>query len=87
MNEGPLWQACYTCRDYAKKRRDAIAGPLADKARKEGRDVIEVVDEYMLAAHARHTSTREPLYPGGPTSQLDPTLGRIAALMSPYKEI
>lgn len=78
-----VWQSCYTCRDYARERRDAISAPLAGKARREGRDVVEVVDEFMDAAHHRHVATREPLREGGPTRVIDPTIGRLAALLSP----
>lgn len=76
------WKSCYSCRDYAEYRREVIAKPLAVKARREGRDVIEVVDEFMLAAHDRHLNG-DPLRPGGPTRVTDPTLGRLAALLSP----
>lgn len=82
MSEQLLWQMCYTCRDYAEHRREAIAQPLADKAKREGRNVIEVVDEFMLNAHSRHMSTGEPLRPDGPTSLVDPRLRRIAMLMA-----
>ena len=75
-----IWQSCYSCRDYAQHRRDDIARPLADRARREGREVIKVVDEFMLAAHDRHM-TGEPLREGGPTRVTDPTIGRFAALM------
>lgn len=78
-----LWQVCFTCRDYAKMRRDLLAEPLANKAQKEGRDVIEVVDEFMNAAHKRHMDANSPLYPGGPSTVTDPRLSRLAALMSP----
>lgn len=76
------WQTCFSCRDYAEHRRAVIAGPLADKAKRERRDVVSVVDEFMLAAHERHLAG-EPLRPGGPTRVTDPALGRLAALMSP----
>lgn len=77
----PVWAVCYTCRDYAAHRRDVLAGPLADKARRENRDVVEVVNEFMHAAHIRHMTTKEPLRPDGPTRLIHPRLGRIAALM------
>jgi hypothetical protein len=73
-----FWKFCYTCRDYAEHRREALAVPLADKARREGRDVIEVVDEFMLAAHDRHL-TGEPLRPDGPTRVTNPDAGRLLA--------
>ena len=79
---GPIWRRCYTCCDYLEHRRDALAPALADKARAEGREVIPVVDEFMLAAHARHL-TGEPLRPDGPTRVTDPTFARLAALLSP----
>lgn len=79
---GSFWKSCYTCRDYALARREVIAVPLGDKARREGRDVIEVVDEFMAAAHRRHLNG-EPLRPGGPTRIGDPALGRLAALFAP----
>ena len=77
-----VWKSCYSCGDYATSQRERIAVPLADKARREGRDVIEVVDEFMLAAHERHIAG-EPLRPGGPTRVTDPAIGRLAALLSP----
>ncbi len=77
-----VWKSCYSCRDYAETRRHALAEPLAEKARREGRDVIEVVDEFMLAAHDRHM-TGEPLRPDGPTRVTNPEFGRLAALLSP----
>lgn len=73
-----VWKSCYSCRDYAEHRREAIAKPLADKARREGRDVLDVVDDFMLAAHRRHLDG-EPLRPGGPTQIIDPTVGRKLA--------
>ncbi len=76
------WKSCFSCRDYVERRRSVIAQPLADKARREGRDVIEVVDDFMWSAHRRHMSG-EPLREGGPTRAVDPTLGRLAALLSP----
>lgn len=81
-NVGPIWSHCYTCRDYAQKRREVIAGPLADKAQRENRDVVEVVDEFMLAAHSRHMNTREPLYTGGPTGIFNPAIRKLAALVN-----
>jgi hypothetical protein len=77
-----VWKPCYSCRDYAEHRREQLAVPLADKARREGRDVIAVVDEFMLAAHKRHMAG-EPLREGGPTRVIDPAFGRLAALLSP----
>lgn len=82
MTMRPVWMYCFTCRDYAEKRRDAIAGPLADKAMREDRKVIVVVDEFMLAAHRRHTLTGEPLLPGGPTTLMDPALRRLATMLT-----
>lgn len=76
------WQFCYSCRDYAEHRRETLAGPLADKAIRDDRDVVEVVDEFMAGAHQRHVAGT-PLRPGGPTRVLDPALGRMAALLSP----
>lgn len=76
-----IWKSCYTCRDYAEHRREVLAVPLADKARREGRDVIEVVDEFMLAAHDRHVDRGEPLRPGGPTSITSPAANRLITLM------
>lgn len=76
------WKNCYTCRDYAEHRRGAIARPLAGKANREDRNVIEVVDEFMLAAHDRHLSG-QPLREGGPTRVIDPWIGRMAAMLSP----
>lgn len=76
------WKSCYSCRDYAEHRRDALAEPLADKAIREGRPVVEVVDEFMMAAHDRHLAGTS-LRPGGPTRVIDPALGRVAALLSP----
>lgn len=51
------WKSCFTCSDYADVRKEAIAIPLADKAEKEGRDVIEVVDEF----HVRRARTAPDL--------------------------
>lgn len=76
------WQSCYTCRDYAAHRRADLAEPLADKAMREGRDTIAVVDEFMAGVHARHL-TGVPLRDGGPTRITDPAIGRLAALLSP----
>lgn len=76
------WKSCYTCRDYSVTQRERIAVPLANKARREGRPVIEVVDEFMWAAHQRHLDG-QPLRPDGPTRTTDPTFGRLAALLSP----
>lgn len=76
------WKSCYTCRDYAEHRRHVIVEPLTDKAIREGRDVVEVVDEFMAAAHERHLSGKT-LREGGPTRVTDPALGRLAALLSP----
>ena len=76
-----VWANCYSCRDYALHRREVIAGPLAAKARWQGRDTVEVVDEFMLAAHARHLAG-QPLRPGGPTRVTDPDIGRFAAMIS-----
>lgn len=73
-----FWKSCYSCRDYAEHRREALAVPLADKARREGRDVVEVVDLFMAAAHRRHMAG-EPLRPGGPTRATDPRIGRLLA--------
>lgn len=72
------WKGCYTCRDYATWRRRVLAQPLADKARREGRDVIEVTEEYMAGAHQRHIGGL-PLRPGGPTRVTDPFAGRTVA--------
>jgi hypothetical protein len=77
----PIWMVCYTCRDYADHRKEVLAGPLAKKARREGRSVLAVVDEFMHEAHNRHVRTGQPLRPGGPTRTIHPALGRIAALM------
>ncbi len=77
-----IWQSCYTCRDYATYRREELALPLAKKASREGREVVEVVDEFMIAAHNRHLDGT-PLREGGPTRVLDPMVGRMAALLSP----
>lgn len=77
-----VWKSCYTCRDYTHHRREQLAEPLADKAIREGRDVIAVVDEFMLAAHERHMAG-EPLRPDGPTRVTHPDFGRLAALLSP----
>lgn len=77
-----VWKSCYTCRDYAESRRAVLAEPLANKAIREGRDVREVADEFMLGAHRRHLDG-QPLRPGGPTSVTDPAFGRLAALLSP----
>lgn len=77
------WKSCYTCRDCADHRKETIAEPLAAKAKREGRDVIEVVDEFMYAAHDRHTETGEPLRVNGPTRFSNPEFGRLAALLSP----
>lgn len=77
-----IWATCYTCRDYTERRIDSIAPPLADKAEREGREVIDVVNEFMLAAHKRHLGG-QPLREGGPTRVTDPELGRLAAMMSP----
>jgi hypothetical protein len=78
MNDG--WKHCYTCRDYAETQRTRIAQPLADKARAEERDVVEVVDEFMWAAHERHLDG-ESLRKDGPTRVTDPVAGQLAALM------
>lgn len=80
---GEVWKSCYTCRDYALSRREVIAPPLADKARREGREVIAVVDEFMASAHLRHVQSGQPLRDGGPTRVIDPVVGRLAALLSP----
>lgn len=78
-----VWKSCYSCRDYlTPEKRLVLADSLGDKAKREGRDVIEVVDEYMLAAHERHLGG-QPLRPGGPTRVTDPAIGRLAALLSP----
>lgn len=77
-----VWRSCYSCRDYAEHRRDALAAPLADKAIREHRDVDEVVNEFMSAAHARHVYGT-PLRPGGPTRITDPAISRFAAMLSP----
>lgn len=74
------WQECFACRDYAEHRRAVLVGPLTDKALREGRDVVEVVDGFMLAAHDRHMAGT-PLRDGGPTRVTNPDLGRMAALM------
>jgi hypothetical protein len=84
MSRADVWKSCYTCRDYALHRRELLAGPLADKAQREGRDVVEVVDDFMLAAHDRHQAG-EPLRPGGPTRTTDPNLARTAALLAQIK--
>lgn len=76
-----VWSSCYTCRDYSQHRREALSPALAEKAKREKRDVVEVVDEFMLAAHQRHL-TGEPLRPDGPTRVTDPMIGRITALMA-----
>lgn len=76
-----VWQSCYSCRDYALKRRSVLAPHMGDKAIREGREATEVVDEFMEAAHERHMAG-EPLYPGGPTRVTDPALGRLAALFA-----
>jgi hypothetical protein len=76
------WKSCYTCSDYAQHRRHTLAPALADKAQRENRDVVEVVDNFMLAAHDRHLAGH-PLREGGPTRVTDPNLGRLAALLSP----
>ena len=78
----PAWRSCYTCRDYLEHRQFVLIQPLAAKADREDRDPVEVVDEYMAAAHARHLAG-QPLREGGPTRVTDPTLGRLAALLSP----
>jgi hypothetical protein len=70
------WKSCYSCGDYREHRRESLAQPLADKARREGRDVIEVVDEFMGAAHERHLSGT-PLREDGPTRVTNPLAGRI----------
>lgn len=76
------WRSCYTCLDYTEHRREVLAGPLADRAIREGRDAVDVVDEFMAAAHERHLSGT-PLREGGPTRVTDPVLGRLAALLAP----
>lgn len=76
------WQACYSCRDYAQQRQDQLAQPLTDKANREKRDVIDIVDEFMLKAHDRHMAGT-PLYPGGPVTITDPMISRLAALLAP----
>lgn len=73
-----VWAACYSCRDYVEHRRETLAPFLAAKARREGRDVIPVVDEFMLAAHDRHLDGT-PLRNGGPTRITDPLAGRLLA--------
>lgn len=75
---GQAWQSCFTCRDYAEHRREQLAPHLADKARREGRDVIEVADEFMMAAHVRHLNG-VPLREAGPTRVTNPEIGRILA--------
>jgi hypothetical protein len=78
---GDAWKSCYTCRDYAAHRRYQLAQPLGEKARREGRDVIEVVDEFMWAAHERHLDGT-PLRDGGPTRITDPTAGRLLTTLA-----
>lgn len=81
MTMRPVWTYCFTCRDYADERREIIAKPLADKAHREGRDVIEVVNEFMNAAHARHIESGEPLRSGGPTDVVNPAIRRLSAML------
>lgn len=50
----PVWSTCPQCRAYADRRRDRIAGDLADKAMAEGREAHVVVDEFMDKVHQRH---------------------------------
>lgn len=78
----PIWRSCYTCRDYSTHRREALVEPLADKAIRERRDIVEVVDEFMNAAHERHLDGT-PLRPGGPTRITNPAIGRLVAMLSP----
>lgn len=77
----PIWTYCFTCRDYADKRRDVIAEPLAEKAHREDRDVVEVVNEFMNAAHARHIESGEPLLPGGPSDVFNPAVRRLSTML------
>lgn len=78
----PVWRFCYTCQDYLSdvEKRLTLADRLGEKAKREGREVAAVVDEFMEAAHDRHL-TGEPLRQGGPTRVTDPWMGRLAALL------
>ena len=82
MTGADVWKSCSSCGDYMQHRRGVIAQPLADKAQREGRAVIDVVDEFMRGAHARHMAGH-PLRTDGPTRATDPAIGRLAALLSP----
>jgi hypothetical protein len=82
MTMRPVWTYCFTCRDYADKRREVIAKPLSEKAQREGRDVVNVVDEFMNAAHSRHMTHNIPLLPSGPTGIVDPSLRRLATMLT-----
>lgn len=73
------WRYCYTCRDYLSTRRERLAIELGKRAKQTGRDVIELADEFMDAAHQRHLDG-QPLREGGPTRVTDPVSGRLAAL-------
>ena len=81
-----IWKHCYTCCDYVDYRREVIVQPLADKADREGRDAADVVNEFMMNAHARHVRTGLPLRPDGPTRIIDPSLGRVAAFAAYFAE-
>jgi len=86
MAEPAIWKFCHTCRDYAEKRREAIALPLAARAKQQGRHITVVVDEYMMQAHARHMITGQPLLPGGPTGLINPATRRLVATMAALRE-
>lgn len=72
---------CCTCADYLQHREDTLPLLIANSARRQGRDGVEVFEEFMTAAHQRHLDG-EPLRPDGPTRVTDPYLGRLAALMA-----
>jgi hypothetical protein len=76
------WQHCYTCRDYLTERRELLAEAMGRAAREQGRDVIEIADEFMAGAHRRHVEEGKPLRPGGPICVTDPDLGRLMATLA-----
>lgn len=83
------WKMCFKCRDYAHARKEILAPKLAAKAELASgeRSIIEVIDEFMMAAHRRHVESGEPLRPGGPTRVTDPAVGRLNAMLAAVLEV
>lgn len=84
MSHIKIWRVCFTCQDYLDYRSKArdLSIAVAAKAKRDGLEVEEVIEEFMLAAHDRHMAG-EPLREDGPTRMTDPYLGKMAALLSP----